>query len=383
MDTVYNGGRFIKVMSNTMRKLARLAQITDIQPIPGADAIEVATVDGGWKVVVKKDEYKVNEVAIYCEVDSWIPHSIAPFLSKGKEPRVYEGVEGERLRTVKLRGQISQGLLLKLREVPLSEQTPVFARPHPVYSFTSDDGADIFTFCVPLGEDLSDILEIQKWEAPVPAQLAGNVEGAFPSYIRKTDQERCQNLPTEIFTDHVNDTYEVTEKLEGSSMTVFRKDGHVGVCSRNLELKDEGDNTFWKVAKECGLIRFLTEEYHRNIAIQGELIGEGVQKNYYGIKGHRFYVYDIYDIDEGKYWGATMRGAFINSSELGLLHVPVTYLGFLSELNITDLDKLINFADGHSIINESKAREGLVFKSITDPQFSFKAISNKYLLKNQ
>ena len=96
----------------TIRKLASIAEVTYIKPIENADAIECAIVNDGWPVVVKKGEYKVGDVAIYLEIDSWVPHELAPFLSKGREPREYNGVKGERLRTVKLRGQISQGLLL-------------------------------------------------------------------------------------------------------------------------------------------------------------------------------------------------------------------------------------------------------------------------------
>ena len=99
-----------------MRKLASIRKIADIRPIPDADAIEVAVVDG-WKVVVKKGEYSVGDLAVYIEIDSWVPYELAPFLSKGQEPREYNGVTGERLRTVKLRGQVSQGLLLKMRNV--------------------------------------------------------------------------------------------------------------------------------------------------------------------------------------------------------------------------------------------------------------------------
>ena len=96
-----------------MRKLATIRRIDALTPIDGADAIECATV-GGWKVVVKKGEYTVGDLAVYCEIDSWIPTELAAFLSKGKEPREFEGIKGERLRTVKLRGQLSQGLLLPL-----------------------------------------------------------------------------------------------------------------------------------------------------------------------------------------------------------------------------------------------------------------------------
>jgi|SRR6056297_881963 len=99
-----------------MRKLASIRKISDIQPIEGADLIQVATVDG-WKVVVKRGEFQVGDLVVYLEIDSWVPHELASFLSNGKEPREYNGVKGERLRTIKLRGQVSSGLLLKIENI--------------------------------------------------------------------------------------------------------------------------------------------------------------------------------------------------------------------------------------------------------------------------
>ena len=99
-----------------MRKLATVRVIDAIRPIPDADAIECAIV-GGWTVVVKRGEFAPGDIAVYCEIDSWIPTELAPFLSKGQEPREYEGVKGERLRTIRLRGTTSQGLLLKIEDV--------------------------------------------------------------------------------------------------------------------------------------------------------------------------------------------------------------------------------------------------------------------------
>jgi hypothetical protein len=164
------------------RKLASIRIIDAIDPIEGADAIEVATV-GGWKIVVKKGELKAGDLAIYCEIDSWIPTEIAEFLSKGKEPRVYEGVRGEKLRTIRLRGQLSQGLLLPLSV--LSHLVDVTGAP----------------FVPELGADVSDELNIQKWEAQLPSCLQGQALGLFPSFIRKTDQERCLSGDTLISTD--------------------------------------------------------------------------------------------------------------------------------------------------------------------------------------
>lgn len=332
-----------------MRKMATVRRIDAINPIPDADAIEVATV-GGWKVVVKKGEFAPGDIAVYCEIDSWIPHELAPFLSKGSEPREYNGVRGERLRTVKLRGQVSQGLLIPA----------------------------VGTF--PEGTDMSEALGIQKWEAPIPAQLAGEVRGAFPGFIPKTDQERVQNLSTELAEWMAQGArWEVTEKLDGSSMTVYVMDKDEGVCSRNLNLRETEGNSLWKTARRNELIEKIRST-GRNLALQGELVGEGIQGNPYKIRGQEFYLFDCYDIDAGRYLRADERKALVES--LDIRHVPVlAYAADLTDtLGITDMAQLLKFAEGKSVLRAETEREGLVFKNVTD-EVSFKAISNKFLLK--
>ena len=356
------------------RKLARIAQITDILPIVNADAIECAVVENGWKVVVKKGDYQKGDIAIYCEVDSWIPHELAPFLSKGQEPREYNGVKGERLRTMKLRGQISQGLLIKPSDIPIH-----------VYASVNDETGEPYRFdelVWEIGEDVTTELGIQKYEPPIPACIDGEVKGHYPSFIPKTDQERCQNLYEEIFTEHFEETYEVTVKLDGTSCTIYYKDGEVGVCGRNWELKETESNTLWKCARQQGIIEGL-QKLGRNLAIQGEVIGEGIQKNQEKLKGQKFFVYDIYDIDAGWYLNAHQRYAILEN--LGLStdeHVPILVVGkVLKDNNFQTIEELLEYADGPSLNPQAK-REGLVFKS-TDSQFTFKAISNKWLLKNE
>jgi RNA ligase (TIGR02306 family) len=368
------------------RKLARIAQITDIKPIPDADAIECAVVENGWNVVVKKGDYQVGDLAIYCEVDSWIPHKLAPFLSKGQEPREYNGVKGERLRTIKLRGQVSQGLLL-----PFDVQ--------PAFSgiYKNIDGKVWFsgailntdkTFTHSENQDkLTEILGIQKYEPPIPVELFGYAKGEFPSFIPKTDQERCQNLHDEIFNEHYDESYEVTIKLDGTSCTIYYKNGEIGVCNRNWDLKETEGNTLWKCARSQGIIEGL-EKLGRNLAIQGEVIGEGIQKNQEKIKGQKFYIFDIYDIDAGRYLNAYERynvsvdmvGDSQNSVIVCSFHVPILGTYTLKDLNIHTIEDLLEYADGPSMNPQAK-REGLVFKSL-DSDFTFKAISNKWLLKN-
>ena len=398
-----------------MRKMASIRKITNITPIEGADAIETAWV-GGWPSVIKKNEYKIGDLAVYLEIDSWVPHELASFLSKGKEPREYNGVKGERLRTAKLRGQLSQGLLLSIN------------------GCIEKMGC---TSALEEGMDVTEWLNIQKWEAPIPACLAGQVDGVFPSWIRKTDEERIQNIVEEVFgytetysplditldqaqeglasgklklIDGVVNTvqppkanpdavYEMSVKLDGSSMTAFVRYSEefeqikTGVCSRNLMLKinDENkDNTFVKMFVESGLQEVMID-YHketgRALAVQGELIGEGIQGNREGIKGHKLYIFNIFDIDNQRYLNPIERKALanmlaekanaINKQDL-INHVPVLYIGKLSDVGIIDVQSALKYAEGPSLNNP--IREGIVFKRL-DGAFSWKAISNLFLLK--
>jgi RNA ligase (TIGR02306 family) len=342
----------------TERKMATVRRIDEINPIEGADAIEVATV-GGWKVVVKKGEFKAGDLAVYCEIDSFIPTTIAPFLTKPDHyPKQFEGVEGERLRTVRLRGQLSQGLLLPLQTV---------------FELPNNTNVDV------VWTDVSEVLGIKKYEAPVPACLAGEVKGMFPGFIPKTDQERIQNLTAELESwKRSGYTFEVTEKLDGTSMTAFMVDGVFSICSRNLELKPNPDNSMFKAAQAQALEEKLRLT-GRNLALQGELIGLGIQGNKYKMTGTAFYVFDIYDIDAKRYLSPMERKVFV--TDMRINHVPVFQARFsLAEMSVADL---LRAAEGKSVMGDitGPEREGEVYKC-NEAEVSFKAISNKFLLKN-
>lgn len=332
-----------------MRKLATIRQIDDIRAIDGADAIELAII-GGWQTVVKKGEFKLGDTVAFVEIDAWVPHTLAPFLSKGKAPREYKGIQGERLRTVKLRGQLSQGLVL-----PLNPATQFFQ----------------------IGEDVSDVLGIVKWERDIPAQLRGQASGIFPAFLRKTDQERVQNLGREVEKARAADeVFEVTLKLDGTSFTAYHKDGETGFCSRNLELKKEDASSvyaqvFAKYKLDDGL-----KATGQNVAIQGEILAPGVQGNREGLAEPTLFVFDIFDIDEQRYLLPNERANFFEMflAHLGIQHAPIVC--FINPLpTVADI---LRMADGKSLNNP--VREGLVFKSL-ERDFSFKAISNIFLMK--
>jgi len=336
------------------RKLASIQIIRDIKPIEGADAIELAIINS-WQVVVAKNVgHKVGDWAIYCEIDSFLP--IKPefeFLRKSSYKKMGDQ-EGFRLKTIKLRGQISQGLIL-----PMS----VFGD----FGWTAYEGLDV-----------TGKLGIVKYEPPIPAELAGKVKGAFPSFIPKTDEERVQNLTKEYedWRHQSKHQFYVTEKLDGSSATFYVKDGEFGVCSRNLELIETEGNTFWKVARELDLENKM-KSLGKNISFQGELIGEGIQGNPYKIKGQTVKFFTGFDIDE--YKRIPFIGLIVTLIDLGLDHVPVLNQEFGFPLPET-VGGMLEYAEGKSALNSQTEREGVVVRSI-DGTISFKAISNKFLLK--
>jgi RNA ligase (TIGR02306 family) len=354
------------------RKLARLVVLDEVIAHPNADALDIATI-GGWRVVAQKGLYVTGDIACYFEVDSWIPHEIAPFLSKDKEPKVYEGVKGERLRTIKLRGEISQGLLIPVDELPNSNEIVAELNRQ---ALSSMGGFDI---------DLTEQLGILKWERPVNANLAGLAKGNFPQFIRKSDQERVQNLKRQ-YQDAVasNEEFNVTYKLDGSSFTGYVKKNAedvvvTGVCSRNLELKFEGnvENLFVKTFNKYNLDDKL-RTYHavtgRNIALQGEMVGNTIQGNFEGLDDTQLFIYNVFDIDTQQYLLPGEARHVCNDLDLAM--VPT----FNPRMPLpATIAEILLMADGPSGLN-GKFREGLVFKSLTR-NFQFKVVSNRYLLK--
>lgn len=380
---------------HTERALARVVLIDSLHPIDGADRIELAMV-GGWQVVVQKGLYVPGSKAVYFEVDSLIPldrpagASLQDISSKLK----YE-VDGRmyaRIKTMKLRKQLSQGFCIPLVEL---------------------QGTDF-----PVDHDMTKTLGVIKYEAAGEKALngtpgnpkAGTSALGFPKFVPKTDQTRVQNIMIQFAQARdKGELFEKSFKLDGSSLTAFIKDGVLGVASRNvgfrLQTVNKGfvqsakdfiaqwkqlgfkrakwqsqfkadDNAFTQMAEKAGLILALAKD-GRNIAIQGEMVGPSIQKNFEGVAENEFYCYDIYLIDEQAYMLPTERHQFC--IEHGIKHVPLA-----STHPVTlpvDVATAIADADGPSGL-KGKYREGFVYKSMTR-DFSFKVISNAYLLKEE
>lgn len=349
-----------------MRKLASIQSVNAVEPIPNADAIERVRVLGWW-VVCKKGEFKPGDPVVYCEIDSLLPE-LPPFEFLRKscfKPAIVQGGQevqraGFRIKTVRLRGQVSQGICFPLGILPAGAPTEI-------------------------DSDVTDALGIIKHDPPLPASLSGKVKGPFPGFIPKTDETRVQVLEGVLLRNRGR-TFHVTEKLDGSSFTAFWRDGAFGVCSRNL-LLDEADEThgFVKLALRLDLptkLAGVRERHGFDLAIQGEAIGPGIQGNRYARKEIELRVFTLFDISGHRLLSRDESVA--RMAELGLTAVPD--LGTL-ELN-HGVDELVEFAAGASVLNPLVPREGVVLRPPTeeiDPdlggRLSFKVINPQFLLK--
>jgi RNA ligase (TIGR02306 family) len=330
------------------RKLASVVKITDIQPIVGADAIVVAKVKG-WNVVVKKGEFNVGDLAVYYEIDSFLP--IRPqfeFLRKSSFKRM-GSTDGFRLKTIRLRNTVSQGLLTPIPEGIVDPKE---------------------------GDDLTEALDIVKYEPPIPAQLAGKIKGTFPSFIPKTDETRIQNFEADMRFLPVGERVYITEKLDGTSFTCYFKDGVFGVCGRNWELTETVDNSLWRMANMLELKDKLTK-LGKNIALQGELIGSNINGNLYGLSDHKLFFFTGYDIDKGRRMFFDELEWLLFRLEVPMVPVLEKYGYVLPTENL--VDNMLKYAEGKSVLNMGVDREGVVVRGL-EREFSFKAINNTYLL---
>lgn len=286
------------------RKLATVRRIKATHAIAGADVIEVAEIDG-WQVVAKKGEFAAGDLCVYFEIDSFLP--VLPhfeFLRKSCFRNVPDLGDGFRLKTIKLRGELSQGLALPLASLPHALADPQ------------------------VGTDLTEALGVRKFEPPPSALLTHQKPGAqphafkpFPTFLKRTDQERIQNCFQELLErcDIGELRFEVSMKLDGSSMTAYFLDGVFGVCSRNLEVVPDPTNMFWAAARSARLEERL-RHLGRNVALQGELMGPGIQQNRERVPDYTLFLFAILDIDTQHYLIPAERMALL--AQLNAVPLP-------------------------------------------------------------
>jgi len=274
-----------------------------------------------------------------------------------------------RIKTIRLRQQISQGIIFPLDLLPVNQE------------WTE-------------GQDVSDALGIVKYEPPVPAQLAGKIKGLFPQFLVKSDQTRIQSVPS-VLVRHKGLRCFVTEKRDGSSFTSFLRGEQdpntngmtmlrrFGVCSRNLELKEEEGNAYWQVARKYQVEEKL-RSIGRNLAIQGEILGPGIQGNKLQLPSVQLEVFDFFNIDTFSYVGYEEYCQLIK--ELDLPSVPILDDNFVLDHTV---DSLVEYATRKTVTSNKIWAEGVVIKPLTSMRdedlgrFSFKVINPEFLLEHK
>ena len=331
-----------------MRKMASVRKVTDVQPIPSADRIEKVSV-GGWDVVSQKGDFEVGDLCVYFEVDSLMPSDERwAFLESNSTPKTIEGKEhsGHVLKTMKLRGQLSQGLAL------------------PIEMF---DGHENFAE----GNDLTDELGIVKYEVPIPSEISGVVLGKRPHYVPMTDAERIQNLEEDL-SYLANYAWACSEKVDGTSVSFFIEDGEFGVAGRNYVQAPNNKTVYWQIAEEYDIESLLGEfvPHSGRVALQGEIYGPKIQSNPLKVSRPSLACFRL-----------MLNGRDITITEDFPL-APSVDVPF----PVTVAEGLAAADNYVSQINPDAVAEGLVWRCLNGNDLSreqrcIKAISNQYLLK--
>jgi len=346
-----------------MRKLATIQTVKDVLPIEKSDFLELLKFnDIGWQCVAKKGEFKSGDIGVFFEVDSFLPiDDRFSFLEKTSYRKMFTGDEGYRLRTIKLRGTLSQGLFL------------------PIDIFPEITDKTVLT-------DVTELLNVIKWEREPSISMSGDIVGDYPAHTPRSHQDRIQNCP-EYFDLYKDVVFERTMKLEGTSTSFHYLDGEFDASSHNTTYARNEKFTPYKYSMELELDNAL-KVLNKNVTIQGEFMGPKIQKNIEGFTEFKFFVYNIWDISKSDWLSASERYSFMDevNAILGkeLLHVPILDKEIKIFSVVNSLDEILAMADGPSI--NAKYREGDVYKSIEKIDGSyvqFKVISNKYLLNEK
>jgi len=366
------------------RKLASIQKITDIRSIEGADKIKTAQVLG-WECVIRNDEFKVGDLVVYCEVDSIMPEK--PEFEFLRERHF-------RIKTIKLRKQISQGIVF-----PLSVLSPSF-----MIDRNNIEGTDV-----------TEILGVTKYDPQLQEENTlkeqtqkskinkffmnfslyrfiyfkiNRKDKGWPSWIPHTDEENFQ-ICNRMLTNRPNEEWYVTEKLDGQSGSFFieriRRFGitkfKFGVCSRNIRIGKPNESNYWKIARKYDLENKLLSLKKADILLQAEICGGKIQGNKYALSELDMYVFNI--IENGKKYSLEKMIKFCN--QYSLKHVPVIYDNWVfknSEKPVQEIIKeLIDWSNGKSVLNNNILREGLVLRLKKNTNISFKIRSPEFLLK--
>lgn len=351
-----------------MRRLVTIQRISDIQPIEGADRIETAVVLG-WKCVITKGDFAVGDLCVYFEVDSFLPvgsiFDSMDFLRNNSYKKTSFQGEGYRIRTQKLRGQVSQGLLLPLSSVKAVGTTFVKEIPEELYE----------------GDDVTEIFGVVKYDPPEVNTGVGTTKGSRPYGIPKTDETRVQSIP-EVIKELYGKPYYITTKMDGTSVTMYWNDGKFGICGRNDEYVLDDICMFNRYAKKYCVEEKMNRK-GRNLALQGEFCGPGIQKNRLCLKEFHWYIFNAFDLDAQEYLDFEDMRTLVE--ELSLEMVPLEEIG--DKFQYATIEELLIRANGN--YQSGKPKEGIVIRTLTESKskalgngrFSFKVLNNQFLLK--
>lgn len=369
-ESVLNNQSESEIKQEVFKNLATIQRIKSLSPIEGADKIELAKMeDLEWQVVVQKDLHKIGDLVCYIQIDTICPEKPWSEFLRDRHFRVC---------TIKLRKQLSQGLIVPLKNI--------------VHVFISGGGYAPSEQELPLivGTDLTIQTGVTKYEKQIPANMRGKIKGNFPTkYVPKTDEERLQNC-ARILNELIDVPVFITVKLDGTSATYVNylpdnlQEGEGLVCSRNtsLEAPAEGDapNVYFSMEKKYNILEKLKSK--GNYAIQGEICGPGVEGNKMGFKEVGFYLFNVYNINERRYLNFNEFQQFAQDLELPV--VPI--LEYATLLNGKSFDDMLKMADGPYPNNTP--REGIVVRPTEERyseymggRVSFKVVSNEFLLK--
>lgn len=344
-----------------MRKLVTVRRVSSLKPIPDADLIECATVDG-WKCVSMKGDFAVGDLCLYFEIDSFLLESEPRFDFLMKDKIEWNGHAGVRIKTREFRKQISQGLALPLKDFPEVRQLI--------------EGLDDKSI---RAMDFTEVVGVIKWEAIVPGEIMETVRGGMPSYLPATGGERIQNVPA-LIEECPDELFEESVKLDGFSMSVFKQGQDFGVCDRSWWFKDDTVNEYMVTAARQGLIEAL-KKHPMSLGLQGELIGPGVRKNKEKLAEKEFRLFRIWDIANSRRCTPDERDRIVRElRELGAILETTVFTGIFKLSELGTMEDMLAKADGPSL-NPNTKREGLFYHSVNG-RGSFKVISNRYLLKN-
>lgn len=336
-------------------KLATIEVITEIKPIEGADFIEAAKIQGYWSVI-KKGEYKVGGLIIFVQPDTLL---LRESWNKFIWPKNDQDPNGPpiRIKVAKFKKQISQGLVL----------------PADLMGNNLDK-------CV-VGDEVSDCLEIKKYEKPISPELIGKIKGNFPGFLRKTDECNALSYPG-VIDELKGKHYFITTKRDGQSLTFYYREGVFGCCTRNLEKMYDANDSHWKIAAELDLENKL-KGFGFNAAVAGEFVGPGINGNKIKLARFNFAVFNIWNIDEQRYLDYMEMYSLCDAYDI--LTVKIIEKG---ENFSYDSNQLIQMAN-NQLYETGEIAEGIVVRSKTeqysptlDGRLSFKIISEKFALKH-